>query len=228
MPIDEADLAERGTLPEGSWTEIDDVPFGQVLYNVAESIVRSQAQLDAEAAETMQTLANTEVEIVPEITREVDDDGSVNVSSEEPVSRSLLALGFTPTRYQFSETTIEVEFDTKLSRESKTASGSGDDGGPADGAARRGSGLRASTSNNDFHRKLNRDVKSNTKVTAKIEPAPQPTGLSPSDSVRRSSDGDTGSSDSGGPSPDAGSDGGGSESPGGDGSSGDAGPSGGE
>ncbi|WP_052808346.1 hypothetical protein [Methyloterricola oryzae] len=75
---------------------LDDVPLGELVGNLGIAIAEAQQRLDDVAIAATLKLAN-------EKTTMFDADGN-------PVTRSLLELGFAPTFYQFTEATIEVSF----------------------------------------------------------------------------------------------------------------------
>lgn len=174
MPFEADDLASRGAIPDEQFQEVSDVPVGDLLYLLAEGVAEAQSKLDLNTAEVMEVLAETEVDVVPSITRTVEEDGSVTIDSDDPVPQSLLALGFKPTRYQFSEATLEANFDLKITEESETESEEeGDTGGMF--------GLRAGTYELEKERKLNREVQANASVTATLQPVPVPIDLTPAE-----------------------------------------------
>src|ERR1041385_2055403 len=109
-----------------------DLPFAEVVRNLAIAIADGQAALDQNSIATMRALADTEVNLITNITetilldrREIDvtvPDGSGGTRTERVVvsgarvettpSRepmSLLQAGLQPTFYQFTEATIEVK-----------------------------------------------------------------------------------------------------------------------
>jgi hypothetical protein len=111
-------------------------------------------------------LANTEVEIIPTVTETIDENGVVNYTNGAPQKVSLLQLGVRPTFYQFSQAVVEVVMDIKIV-ENETENG------------QRRFSLFANTSDVRFERKLNRDVKISSKLTATLVPVPMPLRLEP-------------------------------------------------
>jgi len=84
-------------------------------------------------------------------------------------SLSLLELGMLPTFYQFSQATVEVSMDLQIvenTSESVDAKGL--------------KTLYANTSNLRMERKLGRDVKIASKLTATLVPVPPPLRIEPS------------------------------------------------
>jgi hypothetical protein len=83
----------------------------------------------------------------------------------------LLALGFTPTRYQFSQATVEVGVDIHITEQQERESES--EGNLF--------GLRAGTYEVTQQRKFDREVRANANISARLEPVPLPVDLSPAE-----------------------------------------------
>lgn len=182
MPFESEDLTSRGAVPDQPFEQIDDVPVDELLYLLAEGVAQAQSKLDLNTAEVMDVLAETEVDVVPSITRHVEEDGSVRIESEDPEPRSLLELGFNPTRYQFTEATLEASFDLRITEETETESEEeGETGGQL-------FGLRAGTYEIEHQRKLDREVEANASVTATLQPVPLPVDLSPAEGYETGED----------------------------------------
>ena len=153
-------------------TEVNETPsasFADLLRMLAEGIADAQASLDKASADMAVELAETTVEIVPRITETIDAEGNVTFAQAPAQEVSLLALGVTPTFYQFSEAKVEVAMDLKIV-ENQTETGD---------AKRRRLGLFAETANIRFERKLNRDVTVSSKISATLVPVPKPLRLEP-------------------------------------------------
>jgi len=97
--------------------ELLDVPFPEMIASMGRGIADAQNQLDMNSVEVAKVLAETEIEVVPAITRTIDSEGEVTYSSATPIDVSLLQAGLFPTFYQFSEAVIEVEMDIKTTTE---------------------------------------------------------------------------------------------------------------
>jgi hypothetical protein len=121
-----------------------DVPFPQMVQNLAFAIARGQLALDRSSIETTRQLAREKVQIIEEIHETITptftpvdltiDDGQggqkkstvvitgakIESESTKPQEYSLLQAGLFPTFYQFTETIIEV----KMSISQKTSSSS--------------------------------------------------------------------------------------------------------
>ncbi|MFG1605022.1 hypothetical protein [Actinoplanes sp. NPDC049265] len=121
-----------------------DVPFPQMVQNLAFAIARGQLALDRSSIETTRQLAREKVKIIEEIHETITpsfesvsltvDDGQggtrnaqvvitgakITSESTDPVDYTLLQAGLFPTFYQFTESVIEV----KMSISQKTSSSS--------------------------------------------------------------------------------------------------------
>jgi hypothetical protein len=147
------------------------MPFDDLVYLLAESVATAQSKLDLTTAEVLETLAETEVDVVPRVTRRVGEDGTVETESAAAEPRSLLELGFTPTRYQFSEATVDVGVDIHITEHEERDSES----------EGRAFGLRAGTYEVTEQRKYDREVEANAHISARLEPVPLPVELSPTE-----------------------------------------------
>jgi hypothetical protein len=152
--------------PETPVRETPSASFGDLVRMLAEGIADAQASLDRASAEMVVELANTEVEIIPTVTETIDENGIVQYTNGAPQTVSLLQLGVRPTFYQFSQAVVEVVMDVKIV-ENETETG------------QRRFSLFANTSDVRFERKLNRDVKISSKLTATLVPVPMPLRLEP-------------------------------------------------
>ncbi len=155
-------------LPETPVRETPSASFGDLVRMLAEGIANAQASLDRASAEMVVELANMRVSVIPSITETIGEDGSVTYTQGEPREVSLLELGVRPTFYQFSQATVEVVMDLKIV-ETETETGTG----------QKRISLFADTANVRFERKLNRDVKVSSKLTATLVPVPMPLRLEP-------------------------------------------------
>jgi hypothetical protein len=172
MPIRPRDLRARGVPSRKPVRPERELPFDDMLYLLAESVATAQSKLDLSTAEVLETLAETEVDVVPQLTRRIDEDGRVRTDVAPSESRSLLDLGFTPTRYQFSEATIDIGLDISVTEETTTDSDS----------SGRKVGLRAGTYELTEQRKFDRNVTANAQISAVLQPVPVPIGLQPAES----------------------------------------------
>ncbi len=117
-----------------------DVPFADLVHNLALAIAEGQTELDRSAIQTLQFLIDptNAVDLVTDITDVISikpgsatlADGStvaytgaqVVSTPAAPVKMSLYQAGLTPTFYQFTETTIEVKIAITIKEGSQAAS----------------------------------------------------------------------------------------------------------
>jgi len=116
-----------------------DLPFAELLRNLAFAIAEGQLELDRSSIETLKFLIENEVKIIPEIAeiiepteRTVTVSGSggpqnitvsgvnLRASGAAPITVNLLQAGLLPTFYQFTEATIEVKLSISMKRTSVT------------------------------------------------------------------------------------------------------------
>lgn len=174
MPIRSEDLRLRGLVKPTPVREEPEAPLTDLIYKLAEGIASAQTKLDFQTAEVLSVLAETDVEVVPQVTRRIDAEGAVTTESAAPESRSLLELGFEPTRYQFSQATVEVGFDLAISEEETS---------DEETETESEYGLYARTYELREERSYQRDVESTARITATLEPVPLPVALSPAESI---------------------------------------------
>lgn len=150
-------------------SETPSTSFADLVRMLAEGIADAQISLDKASADMMVELANTRVDVVRNITEVIDEKGNVTYEPGKPQNVSLLELGMVPTFYQFSQATVEVNMDLQIveNTSSKTE---------AEGLKT----LYANTSNLQMERKLGRDVKIASKLTATLVPVPPPLNIEPS------------------------------------------------
>jgi hypothetical protein len=105
--------------------ELLNVPFGDMILEMALAIAEGQMALDMNSVQVAQTLAATELAIgsvVMYIEETVDDDGNVTdsnvVTNDKPMS--LLTYGLEPRFYEFTESIIEVKMAITMMRESSS------------------------------------------------------------------------------------------------------------
>lgn len=116
--------------------ELLDIPFADMLRNLAFAIAEGQLALDRSSIETLQFLANNRIDLVPEVFEVIEPAqqtvqlsggqpltvNTVNIRSSgaTPVSVSLLQAGLQPTFYQFTEAQIEVKLSITIKRTEST------------------------------------------------------------------------------------------------------------
>lgn len=171
MPLRAHHLQSRSIAPRQPTHETSSIPFDDLVYLLAESVGDAQTKLDLSTAETIETLAETEVDVVPSLTRTIGADGTVTTDVAPPQRQSLLELGFAPSRYQFSDATVEVEVDISVTEHEQQDSERTD----------RPFGLQAGTREVIEHRKYDREISANARIAAHLQPTPLPTDVSPTE-----------------------------------------------
>ncbi|WP_336360914.1 hypothetical protein [Haladaptatus sp. ZSTT2] len=154
--------------------ELLDVPLPEMVASLAQGIADAQHQLDKNSVEVAQVLAETEIEVVPAITRTIAADGSVTFEAADAIDVSLLQVGLFPTFYQFSEATIEVEMDIKTKLQTETNVEVGID-------TKFGWGPFSANVSVDVehNRKFGKEVHGTSRLVTKMVPVPPPKYLFP-------------------------------------------------
>jgi len=104
------------------------VPFPDMVYNLARAIADGQKKLDKNSLNTLKELARTKFDFIESITevllpvpQSIDVNGNeiivtgidVQTTIAPPIKLTLLQAGLTPTFYQFTESLIEVKIQLK-------------------------------------------------------------------------------------------------------------------
>lgn len=150
-------------------SEVPSTSFADLVRMLAEGIADAQISLDRASAQMLVELAGTRVDVVRNITEVINEKGDVTYETGKPQSVSLLELGMLPTFYQFSQATVEVAMDLQIVENTSETT-----------EAKGLKTLFANTSNIRMERKLGRDVKIASKLTATLVPVPPPLRLEPS------------------------------------------------
>jgi hypothetical protein len=102
--------------------ELLNVPFGDMIKEMALAIAEGQMALDMNSVQVAQALAATELDVgsvVMYVEETVDEDGNVTatkvVTNDSPMS--LLTYGLEPRFYEFTESIIEVKMAITMMRE---------------------------------------------------------------------------------------------------------------
>jgi hypothetical protein len=105
--------------------ELLNVPFGEMIREMALAIAEGQMALDMNSVQVAQTLAETELEansVVLYIEETADEEGNVTatdvVTNDQPMS--LLTYGLEPRFYEFTESIIEVKMAITMMMESSS------------------------------------------------------------------------------------------------------------
>ncbi|WP_406661855.1 hypothetical protein V7O66_04885 [Methanolobus sp. ZRKC3] len=102
-----------------------DVPFGDMIKEMAFAIAEGQTALDINSINVAQALAETELQpdsVVLYVEETVDENGNVTatevITNDKPMS--LLTYGLEPRFYEFTESIIEVKMTISMKREYST------------------------------------------------------------------------------------------------------------
>lgn len=191
MPLRAQHVSPASTARRRPTQPVADVPFDDLVYLLAAGVADAQTALDAHTAETAASLAETDVEVVPSITRTIDADGGVTTEAAPTERRSLLELGIAPAWYRFSEATIEVDVDVSVTdRASDEDDRQSDEDDRESGDEERASGLRADTRSVIGRRRFDRAADANARLAARLESTPRPMRAAPPADAEPASGGD--------------------------------------
>jgi hypothetical protein len=111
-------------MPRSIGRDLLDVPFAEMVRNLALAIAEGQTALDVNSLSTLEALANTQINVVTDVTeiieaeeRVVEVDGRpipvtgarIRPSGVHSIPMTMVQAGLLPTFYQFSEAAIEVK-----------------------------------------------------------------------------------------------------------------------
>lgn len=117
--------------------ELLDIPFGEMLRNLAFAIAEGQLALDKSSIATLQHLLTTNVGLVTQVTEIIEPSvqqvqvggqalpvtgATIRASGAQPVTMTLLQAGLQPTFYQFTEATLEVKLSISVKRTEESES----------------------------------------------------------------------------------------------------------
>lgn len=164
-------IALRPRSPLEPVQELAGGSISDILTSLAEAVAEGQARLDLSSAEVAQELAATKVKVVPAVRQIIEPDGKTRFEQADPIEVSLLELGLQPTFFAFSEATAEVAFDLQVVETVNSTTTSNE------------KKLFGATRSLRQERRLNRDLKISSKITAKIVPVPGPALMQPGRTV---------------------------------------------
>jgi len=166
--------------------ELSEVPIDQLIANLAKGIADGQQALDLSSIQTLITLSNTIVNLIPEVTEvitpspfqvEVSGHGSIGItgarvtaSAAEPVAMSALQAGIVPSFYQFTEATIALKLSVQI-RETQEID---QDGNITSNFRLFGSNVNFKTQNTFSY-----SADASSSVTVVVKPIPAPPRLVP-------------------------------------------------
>jgi len=167
--------------------ELQEANFGELLRGIAQGIADGQRALDLTAIQTLVTLSNTFVDVIPEIsevitaqtlTVPISGQPSIEVTGarvtatpSDPVSISALQAGLLPTFYQFTEANINLKIPVQLREATQTET---------DGTQTLGIFAFASHVNFRTQNTYSYSVDASSSVTATLKPVPANVRLTPS------------------------------------------------
>jgi hypothetical protein len=167
--------------------EVAEVPFGDLLRNIAQGIADGQRALDLASAQTLIELSNLPVDLIPEVTEVITPapfsvpisghppitvtGARVTATPSDPVRMNALQAGILPTFYQFSEATIRLKLSVQVREVEQT-----------DTQGNRRSALYLFGSNVNFRTQntFTYTAEASSSVTAILRPVPPPSRLTPS------------------------------------------------
>jgi hypothetical protein len=168
-------------------SELQEVPFGEMMRSIAQGIADGQHALDMAAVQTLIALSNTYVDVIPEIsevitpqplTVPISGQPSIEVTgarvtavASDPVQISALQAGLLPTFYQFTEVDIALKLSIQLRQVTQTES----DGTQTLGIFAFGSHVNFRNQNTYSY-----SVDASSSVTATLKPVPANVRLTPS------------------------------------------------
>jgi hypothetical protein len=154
--------------------ELLDVPFPDMVTNLALGIAKAQKALDENSVQTAEALSTKTVKIVPLVIEKINAEGKPEFPKPETVEMSLLQVGLNPTFYQFSESVIEVTMDIKTSTTEETDVKTTTNASV--GFLCWSASIKVEA---DFNRKFGKEVHGTSKLMVKLTPVPPPPGLMP-------------------------------------------------
>ncbi|MCL2549620.1 MAG: hypothetical protein FWE78_01580 [Methanimicrococcus sp.] len=86
-----------------------DVPFPEMIYNMASAIAKSQLKLDMASIEILRQMGDKKNYPVYLPRIKLDSAGDLVADEDDDMVTSMIGAGFQPTFYQFVETMIEVQ-----------------------------------------------------------------------------------------------------------------------
>lgn len=176
--------------------ELLDIPFGEMLRNLAFAIAEGQLALDKSSIATLQHLLTTNVGLVTQITEIIEPSvqqvqvggqmlpvtgASIRASGAQPVTMSLLQAGLQPTFYQFTEATLEVKLSISVKRTEESESESQPNNSSPSNVSVRGFKTRvfASSVNYRTSNTFSYAAEGASVIRATLRPVPPPPRVTP-------------------------------------------------
>lgn len=154
--------------------ELLDVPFPEMVANLAFGVAAAQAALDKNSVATATQLSTDKVKLIPFFEEKEGSGGVRELKPGEPVDMSLLQVGLNPTFYQFSESVIEVTMDIKTTSAEESSV-------KVTAEAHVGWGCWGASVKTEasFNRKFGKEVHGTSKLMVKMVPVAPPPRIYP-------------------------------------------------
>lgn len=182
----------------GIGRDLLDLPFAEMVRNLAVAIADGQTALDRNSLETLQALVRTEVDLITDITEVIEAEpytvdlgggetirvtgARITPSAAPPIRMNMVQAGLLPTFYQFTEAAIEVRLSISMREERTTESTGATRASGAEGPYwLRFGATRAYASTVDYRAasKYNYQASGASILRATMRPVPPPTRLEP-------------------------------------------------
>ena len=144
--------------------ELLNVPFPEMIQSLGVSVAEAQYALDKMSVRIAQMLAGYEIDNVGNVKK---NKASFIKLHEKGETYSLLALGFTPTFYQFSETYIELKMAISMKEESASNIS-------VSSKAKTPFGLYSASINASYSQKYQYSVEGSSYIRTKLVTVPAP------------------------------------------------------
>lgn len=149
--------------------ELLNVPFPQLVQSLGVGIAEAQFALDKVSIKIAQLMAGFKLDEQDNLVR---DETALIKLKEGQAGVSLLALGFTPTFYQFVETHIEMKLAITMKTESEVKVGSA-----ANGTAWSPFGVVSASVNASYSQKFQYEASGSSEMRTKLVTVPAPAML---------------------------------------------------
>jgi hypothetical protein len=180
----------------GIGRDLLDLPFAEMVRNLAIAIADGQTALDRNSLATLRELVNEQVDVITDITETISPDehtvqaggqtvtvtgARVEATGARTIPMSMFQAGLSPTFYQFTEASIEVRLSITM-REERSGTSEGREATGGRGIGFLGLGLsRAYASSVDYRNQNAYDYQSQgaSILRATLKPVPPPSRLEP-------------------------------------------------
>jgi hypothetical protein len=176
----------------GIGRDLLDLPFAELVRNLAVAIADGQTALDRNSLETLKALVDEKVDLITELTEIIQPaartvrvggvpitvTGAEVISTGAPLQEmSMFQAGLTPTFYQFTEAAIEVKLSITMKEDRDAQSAHRSSGFPWLGLG----ASRAYASSVDYRSasKYNYEATGSSVLRATLRPVPPPARLEP-------------------------------------------------